>query len=252
MEQFISHLCKNAGRILLKHFGTNLDWTEKKDAGFVTIADLESEQYIINEIKKTYPGSDIMAEESGEDIKNNKLRWIIDPLDGTTNYGNGIPFFAVSIAMEEDGILTAGAIYNPVAEEFFYAEKGKGFKFNNNSVKIGIKKDLEKSVLSTGDCYYRGDKFHTSLDIFNRIYNKCRVVRVPGSVSLSLAYTASGKFDGFWLEEFNYWDVAAGILMVQEAGGVITDNKGRNLNKKEHSFIIGTNEFLLHQIIEII
>ncbi len=252
MKKFIKELCLNAGEILLKYFGQNLEHREKKDAGFVTEADIESENYIINEIKKNYPESDIIAEESGENIKNNPLKWIIDPLDGTTNYGNGIPFFGISIALEKEEILTHGAIYNPVTKEFFYAEKDKGVWLNDNPIKVNPVKDLSKTVLATGDTYYRGAKFKKILNVINRMYEKSRVVRIPGSVALSLAYIGAGKIHGFWLEDFNYWDVAAGILMVREAGGIVVDFEGNDLEKGGGSSIIATSKFLLPELLKII
>ena len=252
MKDFIYSLCKKGGKILLKYAGNELEHIEKKDAGFVTRADIESENFIINEIKKNYPESDVIAEESGENIKDNPLRWIIDPLDGTTNYGNGIPFFGISIAMEKDGILSYGAVYNPVTEELFYAEKDKGVWLNDKPVKMSLKKDLSKSVLATGDTYYRGAKFEKIADVMKRVYEKCRVIRIPGSVALTLAYIAAGKFDGFWLEDFNYWDVAAGMLMVKEAGGLVVDFDGKGLEKGAKSSIVAANKFLLPEILRII
>ncbi len=250
MENFIADLCKTSGNILLKYFGKDLNQHEKVDAGFVTQADIESENYIINTIKKSFPESDIIAEESGEDIENNRKKWIIDPLDGTTNFASGIPFFAVSIALEEDGILTHSGIYNPVTEEFFYCAKGKGVFLNGKSVKVSSHDDMVKSIFSTGDYYYRGKNFQKSMELFNKVYEITRVVRVSGSVAMSLAYIASGKYDGFWMESFNYWDVAAGILMVEEGGGKVTDFYGRQI--KKGSSIIAANNKLLSELIPVL
>ena len=250
MEDFIFDLCKGSGNILLKYFGKHLNQQEKVDAGFVTQADIESENYIINNIKNSFPGSDIVAEESGEDIKNNRKKWIIDPLDGTTNFACGVPFFAISIALEEDGILTHSGIYNPVTEEFFYGARGKGVSLNGKPVKVSSRDDICKAVFSTGDYYYRGKKFQKSMEIFNKVYETSRVVRVSGSVALSLSYIASGKYDGFWQESFNYWDVAAGILMVEEGGGIVTDFHGQAV--KKGSSIIAANNKLLPDLLRIV
>ncbi len=247
MENFISDLCKTSGEILLKYFGKDLNQKEKTDAGFVTHADIESENYIISTIKKSFPESDIVAEESGEDIKNNPRKWIIDPLDGTTNFASRIPFFAVSVALEEDGILTHSGIYNPVTEEFFYGARGKGVFLNGEPVKVSSQDDMAKAVFSTGDYYYRGKKFQKSMELFNKIYEISRVVRVSGSVALALAYIASGKYDSFWQESFNYWDVAAGILMVEEGGGRVTDFHGRKV--KKGSSIIAANNRLISDLL---
>lgn len=252
MKEFITDTCKNAGKILSTYFCTHLEHTEKKDAGFVTQADIESESYIINEITKAFPDSDIIAEESGENIHGNPLKWIIDPLDGTTNFGNGVPFFAVSIALEDMGQLTHGAVYNPVTDEFFYAERGKGAFLNNDVVTIASKKELSRAVLATGDAYYRGSRFEKVLQIMNRAYQQCRAIRLPGSVALSLAYMASGKFDGFWLDDCNYWDIAAGIVMAREAGGMIVNFQGLSLDNDRYSSLVVTNQFLLPEILRIL
>jgi len=250
MEDFIFNLCKMSGNILLKYFGKDLNRQEKIDAGFVTHADIESENYIINTIRASFPESDILAEESGEDVKGYKRKWIIDPLDGTTNFACNIPFFAISIALEEEGMLTYGGVYNPVTDEFFYSEKGKGMFFNGKRVKISSGNDLPEAVFSTGDYYYRGEKFRRSMEIFNKIYEASRVVRVTGSVALSLAYVASGKMDGFWMESFNYWDVAPGILMVEEGGGRVTDFHGHPV--KKGSSIIAANNKLLSELLPVL
>ncbi|MDQ7822208.1 MAG: inositol monophosphatase family protein [Candidatus Eremiobacteraeota bacterium] len=245
MKDFMSHLARGAGKILLKYFRRPLEFTEKKDAGFVTRADLESEAYLIGEIQRRFPRSDIIAEESGERIGNNPLRWIIDPLDGTTNYGNAIPFFAVSIALEQQGSLTCGAIYNPVTEEYFYGEKGKGVWLNDEAVTISSQTDLSKAVLATGDTYYRGEGFRKDMEVITRVYAQCRVVRLQGSVALALAYTAAGKLDGFWLEHCNSWDVAAGIVMVREAGGIVEDFTREGPGAGIPSSIVAANLLLL-------
>lgn len=250
MEDFIFDLCKGSGNILVKYFGKDLNHQEKVDAGFVTQADLESENYIINNIRNSFPESDIVAEESGEDIKNNRKKWIIDPLDGTTNFACGVPFFAISIALEEDGILNHSGVYNPVTEEFFYSARGKGVFLNGKPVKVSSREDLSKAVFSTGDYYYRGKNFQRSMEIFNKIYESCRVVRVSGSVALSLSYIACGKYDGFWQESFNYWDVAAGILMVEEGRGAIVDFNGQTV--KKGSSIIAANNKLLPELLGIV
>ncbi len=252
MKEFITDICKNAGKILSTYFCTHLEHLEKKDAGFVTQADIESENYIINEITKAFPDSDIIAEESGENVRGNPLKWIIDPLDGTTNFGNGVPFFAVSIALEEKGQLTHGAVYNPATEELFYAEKGRGVYLNDDTVRVASKKEISRAVLATGDAYYRGSKFENVLQIINRAYRQCRAIRLPGSVALSLAYIASGKFDAFWQDDCNYWDIAAGIVMVREAGGMIVDFHGNNLENDHYSSLVATNQFLLPEVLRIL
>jgi len=252
MKDFLTYLCTGAGRILLSHLHGHLPHMEKKDAGFVTAADLESEEFLIREIRNAYPGSDIIAEESGAHIHGNQLKWIIDPLDGTTNYGNRIPFFAISIALEEKGCLTCGAVYNPVTGELFHASRGKGAWLNDESLHVGNRQELSRAVLSTGDTYYRGRRFDHVMKILKNASRASRAVRMPGSVALSLAYTAAGKFDGFWLEDFNYWDVAAGILLVREAGGMVTDFGGTGLDVTAHSTIIAANRFLLPGMAELV
>jgi myo-inositol-1(or 4)-monophosphatase len=249
MKEFFYHLSRGAGEILRASFGKRMEHREKKDAGFVTQADIESEEFIIAGIRKAYPQSDILAEESGESSHAHSWKWIIDPLDGTTNYGNGIPFFAVSIALEEEGDLTHAAVYNPVTEELFYAEKGGGAWFKGEPLRAGGRQELSKAVLATGDMYYRDEKFETEMTRLRNVYKKCRALRLTGSVALALAWTAAGRYDGFWLENCNYWDIAAGALLVREAGGMVTDFAGKEYGKGSASSLVAANPALLPAIL---
>jgi myo-inositol-1(or 4)-monophosphatase len=229
-----------------------LNQNEKFNAGFVTDADLASEAFLIKEIRNKFPGSSILAEESGENLDKNELKWIIDPLDGTTNFANGIPIYSISIAVEVEGVLKYGAIFNPATEELFFAEKDKGGFLNNQKMSIGSKKLLTKSIFSTNDFYTRNNLFQNSINSLFKVYSHCRVVRIPGSVALALAYTASGKYDGFWIECFNYWDIAAGILMVKEAGGVIVNYYQKPEESPKIKSFVASNKCLANQFSNLI
>lgn len=250
MREFLVQICKNAGNILKEHFGKDLERIEKINAGFVTKADLESEEYLTSEILKTFPGSSILSEEMGKKTEDGKYRWIIDPLDGTTNFASGIPFFAISIAVEEDNELKYAAVHNPILNELFYAEKNRGVFLDEHKVSISNKSDFSKAVFSTGDYYYRGSDFEKSMDIVKDVYQKCRVVRISGSVALALAYTACSKFDGFWQESINYWDIAAGLLMIKEAGGTFSTLNGKTKRPDELDSLITSNQKLHEEFLK--
>ncbi len=219
MHDFLETTCREAGDILLGHFRHSLQQREKPDEGFVTEADLASERHILDAIQRDWPGSRVLAEESGVSGSGSGLRWIVDPLDGTTNFAAGIPHFAISIGVEEQGRLRWGAIFDPVADELFTAEAGAGAQLNGQPIAVGSQTDLKKALLYSGDWYYRDARFRTSLQLANRIYGGCRALRLVGSVALGLAWTACGRLDGFWQERVNHWDAAAGLLLVREAGG---------------------------------
>ncbi|MFH1727962.1 MAG: inositol monophosphatase [Pseudomonadota bacterium] len=242
MKEFIKDLCLEAGEILLHYFDQDLKRQEKENAGFVTEADLASEKYLKETIKKHYPESDFICEESGEELSGKKYKWIIDPLDGTTNYANKIPIFCISIAVEEDNVIKYGAIYNPINKEFFYTEKDKPSLLNDKEIQISSKKEFAEAVLGAGDYYYRGEFFKNSMKKLTEIYNECQSVRVMGSLALAMAYTACGKFDGIWHEHANYWDVAAGTLLIRQAGGHVTDFQGNNIKNGNLENMIASND----------
>ena len=229
----ITKACNKASRSLIRDFGEieNLQVSAKGPGDFVTSADKRTEKTIIDELQRAHPDYGIITEESGMINKSNiKNRWIIDPIDGTMNFLNGIPHFAISIAYEEDGEIKCGVIFDPIKNEMFCAEKGNGAYLNNSRIRVSNKKKLKDSLLVTG-----GPKYLSKIkdQIFTEFVSVSKNTESPirkfGSAALDVAYVACGRFDGYWQRELKYWDIAAGIIILREAGGFVdffeTDNK---------------------------
>ncbi|MCM2321981.1 MAG: inositol monophosphatase [Oligoflexia bacterium] len=213
--------------MLLKHFGTHLKVGEKRDAGLVTNADLESEAAAIRILKRAFPDFGILTEETGSEQKPGAGRWVIDPLDGTTNYVHGFPMFCVSIAAEWDKRTVVGVIYHPILKDTYVAIRGRGARLNGKRIHVSETRSVERALLTTGFTYRKGDWLRAEMQAFERLSATSRAVRRPGSAALDLAYTARGVFDGFWERRLSPWDVAAGALLVEEAGGKVTDFHGK-------------------------
>ena len=243
-----------ASRSLIRDFGEleNLQVSSKAPGDFVSSADKRTEKVIIDELQKAHPEFGIITEETGIINKSNiNNRWIIDPIDGTMNFLNGIPQFAISIAYEENQEVKCGVIFNPISNEMFLAEKGNGAFLNNSRIRVSSKKKIKDSIMVTG-----GPRFSSNIKekIFSEYINvskKVSNVRKFGSAALDMAYVASGRFDGYWQRELNYWDIAAGIIIVQEAGGFINffeQNKKETLKKN----IIATNANIHEEFVDLI
>lgn len=217
---------KKAGLVLKEHLGKAERIQFKGAVNLVTEMDTRAEAIIIEEIRKDFPGHGILAEESDEQVSTTGYRWIIDPLDGTTNYAHGLPFFCVSIAFEDHGKVTHGAVYNPMLDEMFFAIDGRGAYLNDSPIRVSKIQTLDKSLLATGFPYDLRVSKETNLDHFARFAVRAQAIRRVGSAALDLCYTACGRFDGFWEMKLHPWDVAAGGLAVKEAGGKINDFKG--------------------------
>ena len=220
----ITKACLKASRSLIRDFGEieNLQVATKAPGDFVTSADKRTEKILINELQKAYPDYGIVTEESGVINKdNNKNRWIIDPIDGTMNFLNGIPQFAISIAYEENNEILCGIILNPITNEMFFAEKGNGAYLNNSRIRVSKKKKVKDSLLVTGGPKQTSNIKKQIFSEYIEISNKSSSVRKFGSAALDMAYVACGRFDGYWQREINLWDVAAGIVIVKEAGGFV-------------------------------
>ena len=220
----ISKACMKASRSLIRDFGEieNLQVSTKGPGDFVTSADRRTEKILIEELQKAHPDYGIITEESGEINKSNlKNRWIIDPIDGTMNFLNGIPQFAISIGYEEYGEVKCGVIFNPITNEMFLAEKGNGSYLNNSRIRVSNKKKISDSLLVTGGpkqaSKIKNKIFSEYISVSKNVSN----IRKFGSAALDMAYVACGRFDGYWQRELNYWDIAAGIIIIKEAGGFI-------------------------------
>ena len=198
----------------------------KGEIDIVTEADQQAESMIIAAIHQQYPDHDILAEESPATHTGSPYRWIIDPLDGTTNYAHGYPVFCVSIALEWEGSCILGVVFNPMLEEMFVAGKGQGAFLNDKPIAVSQTTELFRSLLATGFPYDIRLTKENNMDHFESMAVKAQAIRRAGSAALDLAYVAAGRFDGFWELKLSPWDTAAGCLLVQEAGGVITDLQG--------------------------
>jgi len=220
----ITRACMKASRSLIRDFGEieNLQVSSKGPGDFVSSADKRTEKILIEELQKAHPDYGIISEETGIINKSNiKNRWIIDPIDGTMNFLNGVPQFAISVGYEENGEIQCGAIFNPITNEMFCAEKGNGAYLNNSRIRVSNKKKLEDALLVTGGpdvvSKIKDKIFSEYISVSNNVSN----VRKFGSAALDMAYVACGRFDGYWQRELKYWDVAAGIVILKEAGGFV-------------------------------
>jgi myo-inositol-1(or 4)-monophosphatase len=227
---FAIETAREAGRVLAERFGrASLEVSHKGDIDLVTESDLAAERVIVERIRSYYPRHAILAEESGasehEGAAASGYKWIVDPLDGTTNYAHGYPCYCVSIALERDGELVIGVIHDPTRDETFAAERGAGATLNGRRIHVSEASDLNEALLSTGYPYdVRGrDNFVRN---FKNFILHAQGVRRDGSAALDLAYVACGRFEGFWEEGLRAWDVAAGVLLIEEAGGRVSRYDG--------------------------
>ena len=250
----ITKACMKASRSLIRDFGEieNLQVSSKGPGDFVTSADKRTEKILIEELQKAYPEYGIISEETGIINKSNiKNRWIIDPIDGTFNFMNGIPQFAISIGYEEENEIKCGVIFNPIMNEMFYAEKGNGAYLNNSRIRVSKKKKIRDALIVTGGpkgaSKIKDKIFSEYINVSNNVSN----VRKFGSAALDIAYVACGRFDGYWQRELNYWDIAAGIIILKEAGGFLDffeENKNFPLKKN----ILASNSLIHGKLSELI
>ena len=215
-----------AGRYQQSRFASTLDIEMKGDKNLVTEVDRESERLIVEHLLSRFPDHDIVAEEGDYLQKVSPFRWIIDPVDGTTNYAHGYPWFCSSIGLELGGELVAGVIYNPVYDELFTATKGGGAHLNGSRLSVSARATLKNSLLGTGFPYDCATDPANNFANFVAFQKMARGIRRAGAAALDLAYVAAGRLDGFWELKLKAWDVAAGVLMVREAGGVVTTFDG--------------------------
>jgi myo-inositol-1(or 4)-monophosphatase len=217
----------------------------------VTEADHASEKAILSVIRKDFPDHQILAEESGKLIQNSVYKWIIDPIDGTVNFAQGIPLNCVSIALEHQGQIIMGAVYNPHLNEFFFAEKGQGSLLNDKPIRVSSKTDTIKSCLVTGFPYTYINEPNGPLEVFERFVRKGVPVRRLGSAAIDLCWVACGRFDGFFEQKLEPWDSAAGYLIVEEAGGRVTDFTGQTFSVYQHK-VLATNGMIHEEMLQVI
>jgi myo-inositol-1(or 4)-monophosphatase len=219
-----------AGNIIARGFENRdeLDTQAKGDNDFVTKIDKEAEQAIISKIKQSYPDHAFYGEESGKQGDDETFTWVIDPLDGTTNFIKGIPHFCVSIALLHKGRLDQAVVFDPIRGELFTASKGSGAQLNGYRIRASKARDLNQTVLATA-CPFKQKELMSEFNAqFTQIFAAAGDVRRSGSAALDMAYVAAGRYDGYWEKGINPWDIAAGELLVREAGGLVTDFKGNN------------------------
>lgn len=243
--------CVEAGAVELRRF-INLDFKITNKEGInnlVTEVDHASEDAIIKVIKKHFPYHHILSEEAGDLIQDSEYKWIIDPIDGTVNFAHRIPLCCISIAVEHKGQMAAAAIYNPFLNELFLAERGKGATLNDKPISVSLKQQVEKACLVTGFPYTYLDEPNGPLQVFERFIRRGIPVRRLGSAAIDLAWVACGRFDGFYEHKLEAWDSAAGFLIVEEAGGKVTDLKG-NLYSPYQPGIIASNGIIHDELVD--
>ena len=206
----------------------------------VTEADHASEKAIFEVIKNDYPDHFILSEEAGEIATDSSFKWIVDPIDGTVNFAHGIPICCVSIGIEQDGEIIMGAVYNPFINEFYFAQKGFGATLNDKIIKVSDETEVSKACLVTGFPYTYLDQPNGPLEVFSRLIRKGVPVRRLGSAAMDLCWVAAGRFDGFYEHKLQAWDSAAGFLIVEEAGGRVSDFTGGSYSPYQHR-IVATN-----------
>lgn len=231
MLEKVIQIAKEAGEIAREGFGKNfLIETKGSLTNLVTEYDKKCEEAIISFIKKEYPTHSILAEESGKQERSSEYIWVIDPIDGTTNYAHGLPIFSVSIAVLKNDELICGVVYDVMRNALYSSEKGSGAFCNNRKLKVSDNDDLRKSVLVTGFPYNVSENPDFAYERFAAFLKVARAIRRLGSAALDMCYVAEGVFDGFWEVSLNPWDMAAGKLLIEEAGGLVTNFNGEQIN----------------------
>jgi myo-inositol-1(or 4)-monophosphatase len=248
---FAVDLARKAGALLKEKFNQKHEINYKGDINLVTEADKMSENFIIAAIRRNFPDHGILSEESPAITGAGKLRWIIDPLDGTTNYAHGYPIFCVSIALENDGVIVLGVVYDPTRGEMFVSVRGEGAYLNDKKIAVSHIDNISKSLLATGFPYDIRESKENNLDYFNSMAVSVEAIRRAGAAALDLAYLAAGRFDGFWELKLKPWDTAAGCLLVTEAGGIISDIAGKKWNLQSPS-LLASNGLIHEQMIKVL
>lgn len=242
-----------AGKIHKKYFGGDFSASTKSSSfDIVTVADVESEKAIVSKIKEFCPDHNFLGEENSYEKTSSEYTWIIDPLDGTNNFASGLPIFGCSIALAKKDTVIAGVVYNAVADEMYYASVGGGAFLNSKPIHVSNSQTLQQSILITGFYYDRGQKMIDCLERIKQFFFKPIMgLRRLGAAALDLCFVAAGRAAGFWEFELNPWDFAAGILVVAEAGGLVTD-KENNPVKLEKSYIVASNSKIHSQMLEVL
>jgi len=240
----IEHLeiaARIAGSIIREGFGSRIEIEYKTNiSNLVTNIDLKAEEAIINYILNNFPTHSILSEESGKSLKDEEFLWVVDPLDGTTNFAHGLPIFSVSIGLMNRGEIIAGVIYDVMRNVLYTAELNKGAFANGRKLSVNENDDIRKSLLVTGFPYNVDENPDNVIEKFSKVIKSSRAVRRLGSAAIDMCYVAEGVFDGFWEVSLNPWDMCAGVLLIEEAGGRVTDEYGSRIDIFEKQ-IVATN-----------
>lgn len=251
-KQTLIHAAEKAAAILKEYFDKPYTISAKEGINnLVTEVDHKSDAAIIKIIKEAFPAHQVLSEEAGEIVQESDYKWIIDPIDGTVNYANAIPLCCVSIALEVKGKMEMGAVYNPFLNEFFFAQRGCGATLNDKLIAVSTKNEVAKSYLVTGFPYTYLDAENGPLEVFARLIRKGVPVRRFGSAAIDLCWVACGRVDGFYEHALHAWDSAAGYLIVEEAGGKVTDLDGNPYNPYQPG-IVATNGKLHDELLAVI
>jgi myo-inositol-1(or 4)-monophosphatase len=244
----MSEIARQAGALLMTHFERRVAVEYKGDVDLVTVADRAAEELIVERIRSRWPRHDLVAEEGARSETGSDYRWYVDPLDGTTNFAHSFPVFCVSLGLALRGEVIAGVIYDPTRDELFAAEKGSGAWLNQRRIYVSKIGSLSESLLATGFPSHKRHK-NPNIHFYHQITLRTHGVRRAGSAALDLACVASGRFEGFWEFNLSAWDVAAGLLLVQEAGGSVTDFSGSAVSVAEPKEVMASNGLLHHTLL---
>jgi len=246
--------CRKAAKTLIRDFGEveNLQVSLKGPGDYVTASDKKVEKILIDELLKARPSYSVLSEEIGEINNDKSFRWIIDPIDGTSNFLHGIPHFAMSLALEHEKEIICGIVYDPIKDEMFAAEKNNGSYVNNKRMRVSARSKLKECIIFSGGPRYESKNKELVFEEYKKFSSKVNTaIRKLGSASLDMAYVAAGRCDGFWQRDLNYWDIAAGIILVKESGGLVTDFKGEN-EYIQNKTILATNSKIKNEMIEVL
>lgn len=242
---------ERAGKILLEGLSGPAEVAFKGAVNLVTQFDREAEAVIVEVLRQAFPNDRILSEEGGGQSGETGYSWLIDPLDGTTNFAHGYPVFCVSIGLQRDGEVVAGIVHDPNKREWFVAERGQGARLNDRPIRVSTETQLDRSLLATGFPYDLRESPVNNLDYFNRFVLRAQAIRRAGSAALDLCYVAAGRLDGYWELKLGPWDSAAGGLMVEEAGGRVTDFQGGEF-RPEDGWIVASNGLIHEEMLEVL
>ncbi len=253
--EFTKELASEAGKIIISYFQGRFG-IESKDSApngidIVTDADKASERFILSQIRKSFPSHDIMTEETSLDRSGSRFLWIVDPLDGTVNFAHSYPQFCVSIALMEQEAIRLGVVFDPVRQEMFWASDGEGAFLNGSAIRVTQSDNLYRCIVGTGFPYDKARSMTNNLREFCAVTLKTQGIRRSGSAALDLAWVTCGRLDGFWELKLKPWDFAAGMLLVREAGGTVTNRRGRKMKISSQS-IVATNSFIHDELLNIL